>query len=68
MLKKGLSLSICLLLLLSLSSCAVTEKIIYKDIPEGYIVIKKSDLDKSLSELIRTKMELLECLEREKQK
>jgi hypothetical protein len=55
-----------LLLLCILSNCVATETIVYKDVPADSIVIKRDTLDKALEELISTKRELMECLEREK--
>ena len=70
-------LLLCLLLLGNfwiLTNC-VTTQIVYKDIPEDSILIKKQEwtdlkkeLSKTLESCIRSKSELNECLEREKAK
>lgn len=58
------------LLFIICNGCATTsnDKIIYKDLPAGYVAIKKETLNKLLSELLWQKQLLLECLEREKVK
>ena len=64
--KKSRLLFLSLLLLFTTNSCLFTqEKIIYKDVPADHMIIKRDTLDKFLSEAIRTKRELQECLERE---
>ena len=54
-------------LLFTISNCAPTGSIIYKDVPGDCVVIKHDTLSKIIGELILTKRELMECLEREKQ-
>ena len=54
-------------LLFTISNCAPTGSIIYKDVPGDCVVIKRDTLSKIIGELILTKRELMECLEREKQ-
>jgi len=58
-----LCLSLFLLFTVS-SSCVSTPEIVYKDVPATHTVIKRDTLDKLINETIRTKMELLECLEK----
>ncbi|MEO0166589.1 MAG: hypothetical protein ABIL39_10690 [candidate division WOR-3 bacterium] len=50
---------------MNLSSC-VTTQTIYKDVPEDSVVIKRETLNLLIETLINTKMELKECLERER--
>lgn len=52
-----------LLLTLNLSACATT-KVVYKDVPEGYVPVKKETLDKLVNELNMTRFQLLECWEK----
>lgn len=63
--KRLIILFLLLFLVLNLSNC-VTTRIIYKDVPEDSVVIKRDTLDQLIKTLIETKMELKECLEREK--
>ena len=53
-------------LLCTVSSCATPATIVYRDVPKDCIVIGRNTLDKMIGELISTKRELMECLEREK--
>jgi hypothetical protein len=53
-------------LLCTISSCAQTGTIIYKDVPADCVIIKRDTLSKIIGEFILTKRELMECLEREK--
>ncbi len=66
---RKMRLIFCVVLLISLISlsCA-TEKIIYKDIPEGYTIVQKEALQDLMNSCARAKTELLECLERERQR
>jgi len=64
--KRWMLLFLSLSLIFTTNSCIFTqEKIIYKDVPADHMIIKRDTLDKFLSEAIRTKQELQECLERE---
>jgi hypothetical protein len=48
---------------LILSSCAMTRpEIIYKNVPEGYVVVSKEALAGTLQSCERCKSELLDCL------
>lgn len=51
-------------LTLSLSACVTTTKVVYKDIPEGYVPVKRETLDKLVEELNMTRYQLLECWEK----
>jgi len=66
---RKMRLIFCAGLLLSLMSlsCA-TEKIVYKDMPEGYTIVQKEVLQDMMNSCARAKTELLECLERERQR
>lgn len=59
-----------LFLLFTLCSCAtvkpVAVEVVTEDTKTGTITIKKSTMEKVLSELIYQKQQLMECLEREK--
>jgi hypothetical protein len=63
--KRWISYFLTFCLLFTLYSCT-TEKVVIKDIPEGYILIKKETLNSLLNETIDLKSQLLECLERER--
>lgn len=63
--KRLIILFLLLSLTLNLSSC-VTTRTIYKDVPEDSVVIKRETLNLLIETLINTKMELKECLERER--
>jgi len=65
--KKLILCFLILSLLFTISNCAPTGSIIYKDVPGDCVVIKRDTLSKIIGELILTKRELMECLEREKQ-
>lgn len=64
--KKLILCFLILSLLCTISSCATTETIVYRDVPEDCVVIKRETLSKIIGEIILTKRELMECLEREK--
>ena len=55
-----------LLLLFTIVNCAAQERIIYKDVPADHTVVKSETLDSLVKEIINTKRELLECIERER--
>ena len=57
---------LCLLLCLMLSGCATTEKIVYKDVPADYSLIKTSTLQDLMESSVRCKAELMNCLEEKK--
>lgn len=59
---KRLTVYCLLLLTLSLSGC-VTTKVVYRDLPEGYVPVKKETLEKLVDELNMTRFQLLECWE-----
>lgn len=64
-------LILCFLILslwFTVSSCATTGTIVYKDVPADCMVIKRDTLSRIIGELIITKQELMECLERERGK
>ena len=49
------------------TSCETTEKFIYRDVdPKTQIVIQRETLDKLMNECIDVKIQLLDCLERER--
>ena len=54
-------------LLISLMNLSC-QKIIYKDVPPGYTIIRTDVLEDLMRSSSRTKIELLECLERERQR
>lgn len=62
MLKKSIIFFL-LLLTLNLSACAAPE-VIYKDVPEGYVPVKRETLEKLVEELNMTRFQLLECWEK----
>ncbi len=58
-----------LLILSTLCSCITTPQIIYKDVDyKTEMVIKKDTLNKMMDEMIWEKLQLLNCLERERTK
>jgi len=60
--------AVLLICLMSLNGCITTEKIVYKDVPANYTIIEKEALMELMQSCGQAKMELLECLERERQR
>lgn len=61
---KLIILFLSLSLLFAASSCVTAPEVVYRDVPATHTVIKRDTLDKLINETIRTKMELLECLDK----
>jgi hypothetical protein len=64
--KRWTSYFLVLLVLCTLCSCAPTKEVVVQGVPEGYVVVKKATLQQVLDEMIYIKLQLLECLERER--
>ena len=66
--KKTLLILLAALLISLMSLSCQTERIIYKDVPPGYTIIRTDVLEDLMQSCSRAKTELLECLERERQR
>jgi hypothetical protein len=63
-LKRWTLLSSTLLLLCILPNCATVPQIVYKDVPDDCVVVKRDTLRSLIGDYIIVKGELMECLER----
>lgn len=62
------ALLLLIMMILCLSSCLPKNKIVYKDVPEGYVIIDKKELVELMNNCTECKQELTNCLNSKKER